>query len=113
MKTPEEFVKEYYQLPHSKIETVRIKSLIKCIERYKEYHDSEVIKLNIPAINILKRQYRKDLYEAIFARIRMKSWVYSHMKENDMLLYFDKIVSCQNIRRAIKILNQNSDPQGN
>lgn len=65
------------------------------------------------AINILKRQYRKDLCEAIFTRRRMKSWVYSHMKENDMLLYFDKIVSCQNIRRAIKILNQNSDPQGN
>jgi len=37
MKTPEEFVKEYYQLPQSKIETVRIKSLIKCIERYNEY----------------------------------------------------------------------------
>jgi hypothetical protein len=51
MKTPEEFVKEYYQLPHSKIETVRIKSLIKCIERYKEYHDSEVIKLNKPCVS--------------------------------------------------------------
>lgn len=50
MKTIEEFVKEYYQLPQSKIETVRIKSLIKCVERYKEYQDSEVKKLNIPAV---------------------------------------------------------------
>jgi hypothetical protein len=50
MKTPEEFVKEYYQLPQSKIETVRIKSLIKCVERYKEYHESEVKKLTIPDV---------------------------------------------------------------
>jgi hypothetical protein len=61
MKTPEEFVKEYYQLPHSKIETVRIKSLIKCIERYKEYHDSEVIKLNIPAVS-----NRRELFDKFY-----------------------------------------------
>lgn len=50
MKTPEEFIKEYYQLPQSKIEKVRLKSLIKCIERYKEYYDSELKKLNIPVV---------------------------------------------------------------
>ena len=50
MKAPEEFVKEYYQLPQSKIETVRIKSLIKCVERFKQYYDSEVNKLNMSYI---------------------------------------------------------------
>lgn len=50
MKTPEEFVNEYYQLPQSKIETVRIKSFIRCIERYKEYYESEVKKLTIPHV---------------------------------------------------------------
>jgi DNA integrity scanning protein DisA with diadenylate cyclase activity len=46
MKTPDEFVKEYYQLPQSKIETVRIKSLIRCLERYSEYLKCEVNSLN-------------------------------------------------------------------
>lgn len=50
MKTPEEFIKEYYQLTQSKIETVRIKSLIRCLEREKEYHESEVKKLNKPDV---------------------------------------------------------------
>jgi len=51
MKTPKEFISEYYQLPQSKIETVRIKSLIRCLERYKEYYESEVKKLNIPVVS--------------------------------------------------------------
>jgi hypothetical protein len=60
MKTPEDFVNEYYQLPQSKIETVKIKSLIKCIERYKEYHDSEVKKLNMPDVVGRSEQLKCD-----------------------------------------------------
>ena len=47
MKTPEEFINEYYQLPQSKIETVRIKSLIRCLEKYKEYYEINEIWINI------------------------------------------------------------------
>lgn len=61
MKTPEEFVNEYYQLPDSKIETVRIKSLIKCIERYINYLETEVEKLNIPDVSSLACEHPNDM----------------------------------------------------
>jgi len=43
MKTPKQFIMEYYQIPESEITTVRINSLIKCLERYKEYYDKQIL----------------------------------------------------------------------
>lgn len=53
MKTAEEFVKEYYQLPKSKVRSVSITSLIKCLKCYEEQLNKPCV-INSDQLHICK-----------------------------------------------------------
>jgi hypothetical protein len=58
-------------------------------------------------ITLLKKEYRNNLYQHIFAGRKIRNWVYSHMKDKLIEDYFYHLEYCKQLRIAIKILNGN------